>query len=78
MVPTIEHVENVVKVIGDTSKKTGRSREGFLVACHLITTYSENPEEALRNAKMAIEEYAAVPPIGGTLRGSDSKGKWTL
>ncbi|MEM3655378.1 MAG: LLM class flavin-dependent oxidoreductase [Thermoprotei archaeon] len=59
MLPTLNHVREALIII--RGKLGKRGSPSFTVASHMITVCSDDPEEALREAKRAVATYAAIP-----------------
>lgn len=61
MLATLDHVRRALEVVREELSKRGVGPEGFGVACHLVTACSEDPEEALKQAKRAVAAYSSIP-----------------
>lgn len=61
MLPTLNHVREVLNMIRDVLRERGVPPQSFGVASHMITVCSDDPEIALREAKRAVATYVAIP-----------------
>jgi alkanesulfonate monooxygenase SsuD/methylene tetrahydromethanopterin reductase-like flavin-dependent oxidoreductase (luciferase family) len=63
MMPTIEHLRNVKKVLSDLANKKQHQlkKDPLPVACHILTSVSKSAAEAERNAKKTVARYLEIP-----------------
>jgi len=61
MLPTLEHITRSMDTINGVLKTRGISRRDFRTVGYFLTVYSEDHEEALKRARMAIVEYSSYP-----------------
>lgn len=60
MLPTLKHAKEAINMIKNIIKKRG-VLEDFTIASYFVTSYSDDSEEAIYNAKLAVIRYAQIP-----------------
>lgn len=61
MLPTLNHVREVLSAIREVLRKRGMPLHSFGVASHMMTVCSSDPELALKEARRAVVAYTAIP-----------------